>query len=50
MDAMPYTMTEMPTRRSVQMRFQLKQEAKGWKVLGFSPSDFFSLDRTEQGK
>ncbi len=47
MDAMPYAVTEIPTRRSVQMRFQLKQEEKGWKVLGFSPANFFSLDRTE---
>ena len=46
MDAMPYAVTEIQTRRSVQMRFQLKQEEKGWKVLGFSPSNFFSLDRT----
>ncbi|HEY1730166.1 MAG TPA: hypothetical protein VGG15_00360 [Terriglobales bacterium] len=45
MDAMPYTVTEIPARRSVQMRFQLKQEDKGWKIVGFSPSNFFSLDR-----
>jgi hypothetical protein len=25
------------------MRFQLKLEPKGWRVLSFSPSDFFSL-------
>ncbi len=45
MDAMPYTVTEIPARRSVQMRFQLKQDGKSWKVVGFSPSNFFSLDR-----
>jgi hypothetical protein len=50
MDAMPYSMSEIPTRRSVQMRFQLKQEEKGWRALGFNPANFFSLDRTEQGK
>jgi len=45
MDAMPYTVTEIPARRSVQMRFQLKQDGKSWKIVGFSPSNFFSLDR-----
>ena len=45
MDAMPYTVTVIPARRSVQMRFQLKQDGKSWKIVGFSPSDFFSLDR-----
>jgi hypothetical protein len=43
MDAMPYQVSMIPARRSVQMRFQLKQEPKGWRVVGFSPSDFFSL-------
>jgi hypothetical protein len=32
---------QVPVRRSVQMRFQLKLEPKGWKVTGFSPADFF---------
>ncbi len=45
MDAMPYTVTEIPARRSVQMRFQLKQQDKSWKIVGFTPSNFFSLDR-----
>lgn len=43
MDALPYVASMIEARRSVQMRFQLKQEAKGWRVVGFSPSDFFSL-------
>jgi hypothetical protein len=43
MDAMPYQASMIQARRSVQMRFQLKQEPKGWRVVGFSPSDFFSL-------
>jgi len=43
MDALPYDVTETPARRSVQMRFQMKLEAKGWKVTAFSPADFFSL-------
>jgi len=43
MDALPYDFTSIPTRRSVQMRFQLKLEPKGWRVTGFSPADFFSL-------
>jgi hypothetical protein len=43
MDAIPYQASMIPARRSVQMRFQLKHEAKGWRVVGFSPSDFFNL-------
>jgi hypothetical protein len=42
-DALPYEVSIIPARRSVQMRFQLKQEPKGWRVLGFSPADFFSV-------
>ena len=41
MDALPYQQMQVPVRRSVQMRFQLKLEPKGWKVTGFSPADFF---------
>ncbi len=44
MDALPYEITQVPARRSVQMRFQLQLEPKGWKVVSFSPSDFFSLN------
>jgi len=43
MDALPYEVTTIPARRSVQMRFQLKLEPKGWKVTGFSPPDFFAV-------
>ncbi len=43
MDALPYEVTQVAVRRSVQMRFQLKQEAKGWKVVSFTPSDFFGM-------
>jgi hypothetical protein len=43
MDAMPYQTSMIPARRSVQARFQLKQEPKGWRVVSFSPSDLFSL-------
>ncbi len=43
MDALPYNFGQIPSRRSVQMRFQIKLGAKGWKVSGFSPSDFFSV-------
>jgi hypothetical protein len=43
MDALPYDVTQTPARRSVQMRFRLKLEAKAWKVVSFTPSDFFNL-------
>ncbi len=43
MDALPYNFGQIPSRRSVQMRFQMKLGAKGWKVSGFSPADFFSV-------
>jgi hypothetical protein len=42
MDAIPYELTQISERRSAQMRFQLKLTAKGWKVVGFTPADFFS--------
>jgi hypothetical protein len=41
MDALPYEATGMTERRTAQMRFQLKLTPKGWKVAGFTPSDFF---------
>jgi hypothetical protein len=43
MDALPYNFGQVPSRRSVQMRFQIKLGGKGWKVSGFSPADFFSV-------
>ena len=42
MDALPYEATGMPARRSVQMRFQLKLDPKGWKIVELQPADFFS--------
>ena len=44
MDASPYEFSQVPARRSAQMRFQLKLEPKGWKVVGFSPAGFFAVD------
>jgi hypothetical protein len=41
MDALPYQEMQVPVRRSVQMRLQLKLGSKGWKVTGFSPAGFF---------
>lgn len=49
MDTLPYEFTTLPTRRSVQMRFQLALEAKGWKVTAFTPSDFFNVDFNAAG-
>ncbi len=43
MDALPYQITQVPVRRSVQMRFRMKLETKGWKVVAFTPSDFFGV-------
>ena len=43
MDALPYNFGQVPSRRSVQMRFQIKLGAKGWKVASFSPTDFFNV-------
>jgi hypothetical protein len=43
MDALPYEVTTMPVRRSVQMHLQMKLEPKGWKVISFSPADFFGM-------
>jgi len=49
MDAAPYNVTTISARRSVQMRFELKRESKGWKITRFNPSDFFSLDYANPG-
>jgi hypothetical protein len=49
MDGLPYLTSQIPSRRSTQMRFELKREAKGWKVTEFSPSDFFSPDFNHAG-
>ena len=42
MDALPYEVSQIPVRRSVQMRFKLKQTANSWKIAEFTPADFFS--------
>jgi len=44
MDALPYGSTQVPVRRSVQMRLQLKLGPKGWKIAGFTPGDFFNVE------
>ena len=42
-DALPYDVTQIPVRRSARMRLQLKLEPKGWRIVGFTPADFFSV-------
>ncbi len=49
MDALPYELGQVPSRRTVQMRFKLKQEPKGWKVTSFSPSGFFNVEFNPTG-
>lgn len=49
MDALPYELTQVPSRRNAQMRFKLRLEAKGWKVTSFSPSDFFNVEFNRTG-
>lgn len=44
MDALPYGVTQVATRRSVQMRLRLKLGPKGWKIAGFTPGDFFNVE------
>ena len=44
MDALPYDTTQVPVRRSAQMRLDLKRGDKGWKIAGFKPGDFFSVE------
>lgn len=41
-DATPLDDGQVPLRRSTQLRLQLKQTPKGWRISGFSPSDFFA--------
>ena len=48
MDALPYGLTQVPVRRSVQMRLQLKLGSKGWKIAGFTPSDFFNVEYSQK--
>lgn len=42
LDATPVDQGQVPTRRSTQMRLQLTQTPKGWRISNFSPSDFFA--------
>ncbi len=42
MAATPADDTKFPVQRSTQMRFQMKLEGKGWKLVGFKPADFFT--------
>jgi hypothetical protein len=42
MAATPLDETKMAVQRSTQMRFQLKLGAKGWRLVGFKPADFFT--------
>ena len=44
MDAMPFNVTQIAIRRSVQMHFHMKFQGKAWKVTSFSPADFFDVD------
>ena len=38
----PCDETKLAVQRSTQMRFQIKLGAKGWRLIGFKPSDFFT--------
>src|SRR5271157_3968189 len=42
MAATPADETQLAVQRTTQMRFQMKLGAKGWKLVGFKPSDFFA--------
>ncbi len=42
LDATPLDRGQVAARRSTQMRLQLTQTPKGWRISGFSPSDFFT--------
>jgi hypothetical protein len=42
MDAVTADGSQVPVRRTLQMRFQIRLTAKGWKVLAFKPADFFA--------
>jgi hypothetical protein len=42
MEAQSFVTNQVPLQRSIQMRFQLKLEPKGWKIVGFQPSNFFA--------
>ncbi len=42
LDGTPVEDGQVPVRRSTQMRLQLTQTPKGWRISGYSPSDFFN--------
>jgi hypothetical protein len=42
MDAEPRDDLPTEQRRSTQMRFQMKQTSKGWRIIGIKPMDFFA--------
>lgn len=41
LDATPADGGQLPSRRSTQMRLQLTQTPKGWRISTFAPGDFF---------
>jgi hypothetical protein len=42
MEATPTDPSQITARRETQMRFRLVHGPKGWRVVGFSPADFFA--------
>ncbi len=42
LDATPRDPGQVPMRRSTQLRLQLKQTPKGWRISAFTPGDFFA--------
>ncbi len=42
MDANPIDPSQVTLRREIQMRFRMSLGSKGWKLVGFTPADFFA--------
>ena len=42
MEATPAEPSQVTLRREAQMRFRLTLGAKGWRLVGFAPADFFA--------
>jgi hypothetical protein len=42
MEATPADPSQVTLRRETQMRFRMDRHDKGWKLVGFSPADFFA--------
>ncbi len=42
LDATPLDEGQVPLRRSTQLRLQLKQTPKGWRIVGLTPGDFLA--------